>query len=43
MADAWERAHRTVMLGGMKSAEKVFVRAVKSHERRLQKYGSLGY
>ena len=43
MADAWERSHRSVLLGGMKSAEKIFERAVKIHERRLKKYGTLGY
>tara|TARA_Y100000401_G_scaffold3047_1_gene2175 strand:- start:9056 stop:9619 length:564 start_codon:yes stop_codon:yes gene_type:complete len=43
MADAWETSHRSVMMGGMKSAEKIFTRAVKIHERRLKKYGTLGY
>ena len=43
MADAWERAHRQVMVTGMKSAEKIYTRALKIHERRLKKYGTLGY
>lgn len=43
MADAWDSSHRSVLMGGMKSAEKIFERAVKIHERRLKKYGTLGY
>jgi hypothetical protein len=27
----------------MKSAEKIFTRVIKIHEKRLKKYGSLGY
>jgi len=43
MSDAWDSAHRQVLNNGMKSAEKIFARALKIHERRLKKYGTLGY
>lgn len=43
MEDAWESAHRQVLNNGMRDAQKIFARAVKSHEKRLAKYGTLGY
>lgn len=43
MAEAWEKGYKQVLSGGMKSAEKIFKRALKSHERRLKKNGTLGY
>lgn len=43
MKPAWESAHQTVMSNGFKSAEKVFKRALKTHNRRLTKYGYFGY
>ena len=43
MADAWSSAHQTVLNNGMRDAEKIFGRAVKIHERRMKKYGKLGY
>ena len=43
MADAWSSAHKQVLAKGMVSAEKIFDRALKIHERRLKKYGTFGY
>ena len=43
MSDAWSSAHKQVLASGMKSAEKIFERALKIHTRRLKKYGTLGY
>lgn len=43
MKDAWDSAHRQVLSSGMRDAEKVFQKALKTHTRRLSKYGTLGY
>jgi hypothetical protein len=43
MANAWKEKSPIVLTNGMKSAEKIFTRVIKSHEKRLKKYGSLGY
>jgi len=43
MADAWSSAHQQCVSNGMRDAEKIFVKAVKIHEKRLAKYGTLGY
>ncbi len=43
MADAWSSAHQQCVSNGMRDAEKIFARAVKIHEKRLAKYGTLGY
>tara|TARA_R100001163_G_scaffold22987_1_gene19384 strand:+ start:572 stop:1093 length:522 start_codon:yes stop_codon:yes gene_type:complete len=43
MKPAWESAHQTVMSNGFRAAEKVFKRALKTHNRRLTKYGYFGY
>ena len=43
MADAWNSAHRQCVTNGMRDAEKVFIKAVKTHEKRMAKYGTLGY
>mgnify|MGYP003649308652 FL=1 len=43
VSDAWSSAHKQVLASGMKSAEKIFERALKIHTRRLKKYGTLGY
>lgn len=43
MADAWSSAHQTVLNNGMRDAKKIFLKAVKIHERKMAKYGKLGY
>jgi len=43
MEKAWGQAHGIVLTNGMKDSEKIFTKVLKSHEKRLQKYGSLGY
>tara|TARA_R110002051_G_scaffold280089_1_gene341631 strand:+ start:6837 stop:7337 length:501 start_codon:yes stop_codon:yes gene_type:complete len=43
MANAFNAKKNTVLANGMKDAEKIFGRALKIHERRLKKYGTLGY
>lgn len=43
MEDAWSSANKQVLAKGMVSSEKIFTRALKIHERRLKKYGTLGY
>ena len=43
MKKAWDSDHRIVLLNGFKDAEIIFDRALKIHERRLKKYGKLGY
>lgn len=43
MEDAWNSSNMQVVNNGMKDAEKIFQRALKVHERRLKKYGKLGY
>lgn len=43
MAEAWSSAHRQCVTNGMRDAEKIFVKAVKTHEKRMAKYGKLGY
>ena len=43
MADAWSSAHQQVLNNGMRDAQKIFARSVKSHEKRMAKYGRLGY
>ena len=43
MENAWESSHGKVLQTGFKDAEKIFSRVMKSHEKRMQKYGKLGY
>mgnify|MGYP001441507198 CR=1 FL=1 len=43
MEKAFKSKSGTVLSNGFKDAEKIFVSAVKSHERRLKKYGTLGF
>ena len=43
MMRAWMQKSQSVLSSGLKDAEDIFVKAVKSHEKRLQKYGSWGY
>mgnify|MGYP003146117925 CR=1 FL=1 len=43
MANAFNTEKGTVLSNGMKDAEKIFERALKTHTRRLKKYGKLGY
>ena len=43
MKRGWEQAHQIVLRNGMKDAEKIFDRVMKSHEKRMQKFGRLGY
>jgi len=40
---AWQSNYLTVTQNSMKDAEIVMARAIKSHEKRLQKYGKFGY
>jgi len=43
MQRGWDMANKIVLANGMKDAEKIFARVMKSHEKRMQKYGKLGY
>ena len=43
MMRAGKQKHRGVLQKGFKGAEKIFTSALKTHERRLDKRGSLGY
>lgn len=43
MHRGWKQGHRSVFKNGMKDAEKIFGRVMKSHEKRMAKYGRLGY
>ena len=43
MQDAFTEKSHTVLETGLKDAETIFERVMKSHEKRLQKYGKLGY
>ena len=43
MQRGWDMANKIVLANGMKDAEKIFTRVMKSHEKRMQKYGRLGY
>lgn len=43
MLKAFNANKNSVLANGMKDAEKIFGRALKVHERRLAKYGVLGY
>jgi len=43
MRKAWDSSHKQVLNNGMLDAEKIFARALKVHERRLKKFGKLGY
>jgi hypothetical protein len=43
MEDAWKSKNHVVLENGFKDAEKIFKSVMKSHEKRLQKYGKLGY
>tara|TARA_R100001244_G_scaffold42085_2_gene38079 strand:- start:5734 stop:6234 length:501 start_codon:yes stop_codon:yes gene_type:complete len=43
MENAFNAKKNIVLANGMKDAEKIFGRALKTHERRLKKYGTLGY
>lgn len=43
MEKAFNEKSGTVLSNGFKDATDIFVKAVKRHEKRLQKYGSLGY
>ena len=43
MEDAWNSSLMQVINNGMRDAQKVFLRSVKSHEKRMAKYGRLGY
>ena len=40
---AWPSAYLKVTQNSMKDAEFVMAKAIKSHEKRLQKYGKFGY
>ena len=43
MHRAWKQGKGAVLSNGMKDAEKIFGRVMKSHEKRMAKYGRLGY
>ena len=43
MKPAWESAYLKVTQNSMNDAEIVMAKAIKSHEKRLQKYGKHGY
>ena len=43
MQKAWDSENKMVLADGMKDAQIIFERALKIHERRLKKYGKLGY
>ena len=43
MKKAFNAKKDVVLAKGMKDAEIIFARSVKSHEKRMQKYGKLGY
>ena len=43
MKKAFSAKKDVVLANGMKDAEIIFARSVKSHEKRMQKYGKLGY
>ena len=43
MEKAFNEKSGTVLSNGFKDATDIFVKAVKRHENRLKKYGSLGY
>ena len=43
MEKSFREKSGTVLSTGFKDAEKIFVSALKSHKKRLTKYGSLGY
>jgi hypothetical protein len=40
---AWQSSYLKVTQNSMKDAEFVMAKAIKSHEKRLQKYGKFGY
>tara|TARA_R100000655_G_scaffold93026_1_gene134257 strand:- start:51 stop:632 length:582 start_codon:yes stop_codon:yes gene_type:complete len=43
MKRAWSRAHKQVLTNGFKDATTIFFRAMKTYEKRMTKYGALGY
>lgn len=43
MQPAWQSAYLKVQQNSMKDAEIVMAKAIKSHEKRLQKFGKYGY
>lgn len=43
MHRAWARANQSVLTSGFKDAEKIFAKIMKSHERKMKKYGRLAY
>ena len=43
MERAFREKSESVLATGFKDAEDIFVKAVKRHEKRLQKYGTFGY
>jgi hypothetical protein len=43
MEKSFREKSGSVLSNGFKDAEKIFVSALKRHENRLKKYGSLGY
>jgi hypothetical protein len=43
MSRAWKAKGMSVSQNGIKEAEKIFDSAVKSHTKRMKKYGGLGY
>ena len=43
MAKAWQSKYREVLANGMKDAEEIFTKAIKADEKRMKKFGRLGY
>jgi len=43
MMRAFNQKSSSVLAKGFRNAEKIFTSALKRHENRLKKYGSLGY
>lgn len=43
MHRAWKRGKDSVMRDGMKNAVEIFVKALKAHTKRMDKYGKFGY
>ena len=43
MKRGWEAAHKIVLANGFKDSIKIFERVMKIHEKRMKKFGKLGY
>ena len=43
MQKAWNQGHKGVLRNGLEEAEKIFKRKMKAYEKRMTKFGKLGY